>query len=125
MIVLAQNGAEALEFLLGTGAYAGRGTSDLPVVVLTSSNEDKGLARGYQLGANSYICKSVDFDQFADTVKTAWHILTVYEYTPAAFYPMATALIPTTSSKVVGIRAGTPATIRLQVPARRAGMLAQ
>ncbi len=36
----------------------------LPVVILTSSKEEKDLIRGYSLGANSYVQKPVDFDQF-------------------------------------------------------------
>ena len=41
----------------------------VPVVILTSSREDKDLAGGYESGANSYIVKPVDFPQFADTVR--------------------------------------------------------
>ncbi|MFZ0771690.1 MAG: response regulator [Candidatus Sulfotelmatobacter sp.] len=46
-------------------------TSAIPIVVLTSSKEDKDLMRGYDLGVNSYIQKPVDFDQFRETVRTA------------------------------------------------------
>lgn len=42
----------------------------IPVVVLTSSKEDKDLINSYNLGVNSYIRKPVDFDQFVETVKT-------------------------------------------------------
>ena len=42
----------------------------IPVVVLTSSKEERDLVKGYDLGANSYIQKPVDFDQFRDTVKS-------------------------------------------------------
>jgi two-component system response regulator len=41
----------------------------LPVVILTSSREQQDLVSGYSLGANSYIRKPVDFDQFLDAVK--------------------------------------------------------
>jgi two-component system, response regulator len=41
----------------------------LPVVILTSSREDKDLINGYLLGANSYIRKPVDFDQFNEAIK--------------------------------------------------------
>jgi len=44
-------------------------TKAIPVVILTSSKEERDLAQGYGLGANSYIQKPVDFDQFRDTVK--------------------------------------------------------
>ena len=42
----------------------------LPVVVLTSSSEQKDIIRGYDLGANGYVRKPVDFQQFAEAVKT-------------------------------------------------------
>ena len=41
----------------------------LPVVILTSSREDSDLKRNYELGANSYIRKPVDFKQFAKAVQ--------------------------------------------------------
>jgi CheY-like chemotaxis protein len=44
-------------------------TKMLPVVVLTSSKEDKDLAGCYTSGANSYIVKPVDFTQFAEAVR--------------------------------------------------------
>ncbi len=43
-------------------------TRTIPVVVLTSSKEDRDVAESYKLGVNSYISKPVDFDQFAKTV---------------------------------------------------------
>ena len=44
-------------------------TSRLPVVILTSSDEDNDITRSYDLGVNSYIKKPVDFDQFVKCVK--------------------------------------------------------
>jgi two-component system response regulator len=41
----------------------------LPVVILTSSREDTDLIRGYDLGANGYVRKPVDFVQFAEAVR--------------------------------------------------------
>lgn len=43
-------------------------THRIPVVVLTSSKEDRDIAESYQLGVNSYISKPVEFDQFAKVV---------------------------------------------------------
>jgi two-component system response regulator len=99
-VVAAQDGVEALEYLYGTGQYAGRDTKILPqvvlldlkmprmdglevlhriradertkllpVVILTTSSEDKDRIESYKLGANSYIRKPVNFDQFVDAVR--------------------------------------------------------
>lgn len=99
-VVVAHDGAEALDYLFGTGASVGHDntvmpevilldlklpkidglevlrrlrandrTMLLPVVILTSSKEEKDLINGYKLGANSYIRKPVNFDQFAEAVK--------------------------------------------------------
>jgi CheY-like chemotaxis protein len=100
-LVVAEDGQEALDYLFGAAAYAGRDTSvmpavilldlklprvdglevlrrirgheltkRLPVVILTSSREEQDVAMSYDLGANSYIRKPVDFQQFAEAVKT-------------------------------------------------------
>jgi DNA-binding response OmpR family regulator len=45
-------------------------TKTIPVVIMTSSKEERDLVSGYNLGANSYIQKPVDFDQFRETVKS-------------------------------------------------------
>ncbi|MGF7117330.1 response regulator [Methanobacterium oryzae] len=99
-IVVARDGVEALDYLFGTGTYAERDTSTMPivilldlklpkvdglevlkrirsenrtkmipVVILTSSKEEKDLIESYSSHANSYIQKPVDFDQFMDTVR--------------------------------------------------------
>ena len=44
-------------------------TKLLPVVILTSSTEERDLVNGYSRGANSYVRKPVDFEQFTDSVK--------------------------------------------------------
>jgi CheY-like chemotaxis protein len=98
--VVAHDGVEAVDYLFGTGTYAGRDvrvqpqivlldlklpkldglevlrrvraderTQLLPVVILTSSNEEQDLIQGYRLGANSYIRKPVDFLQFTESVR--------------------------------------------------------
>ncbi len=93
-IVVARDGAEALDYLLGEHnplpslvlldlnlpKIGGlqvlqrlRGeerTKFLPVVVLTSSDEDRDLIDGYRLGANSYVRKPVDFHQFSEAVRS-------------------------------------------------------
>jgi two-component system, response regulator len=44
-------------------------TKRLPVVILTSSKEERDLLEGYDLGANSYVRKPVDFTEFAEAVR--------------------------------------------------------
>jgi len=99
-VIIARDGVEALDYLLGTGMYEGRDAKDLPVVtlldlklpkidgldvlrrirqneitrllpvvILTSSTEDKDVITGYQLGANSYVRKPVDFKEFIEAIK--------------------------------------------------------
>lgn len=48
---------------------ADKRTSTLPVVVLTSSKEDEDVLRSYELGANSYVRKPVEFERFVEAVK--------------------------------------------------------
>jgi two-component system response regulator len=104
-----RDGAEALEYVLCTGAYAQRDvahapkvilldlklpfvdgievlrhikgnprTRHYPVVVLTSSREERDVLETYQLGVNSYIVKPVNFEQFIEfmgTLGTYWLML--------------------------------------------------
>jgi two-component system response regulator len=98
-IEVVRDGAEALEFIFCTGAYAQRRiengpkvilldlklpkvdgrevlrqikadprTRAIPVVVLTSSREERDIVESYQMGVNSYIVKPVDFEQFTEAV---------------------------------------------------------
>ena len=93
MIRVARDGAEALERLFDDGARlpdlilldlklpkvsglevlqkirSEEKTRALPVVVLTSSDEEKDIVESYNLGANSFIRKPVDFDEFIDAVR--------------------------------------------------------
>jgi CheY-like chemotaxis protein len=99
-VVVARDGAAALDYLFLQGDHADRDPEEapqvvlldlnlpkvgglevlrriradertklLPVVILTSSKEDRDLLQGYQGGANSYVVKPVDFTQFAEAVK--------------------------------------------------------
>jgi two-component system response regulator len=98
-IVVARDGREALDYLYKRGKFSGSGHDNpalilldlklpkvdgievlrkikasiplkkIPVVVLTSSKEEKDLLESYDLGVNSYIRKPVDFDQFVETVR--------------------------------------------------------
>lgn len=58
------DGLEVLQQIRSTAA-----TKFLPVVVLTSSREEMDIIKSYQLGANSYIRKPVDFEQFSESIK--------------------------------------------------------
>lgn len=99
-IQVARDGAEALEFIFRTGRYAARRhehprvvlldlklplvdglevlrrvkqhprTRTIPIVVLTSSQEERDVVESYRLGVNSYLVKPVNFDKFAETVRS-------------------------------------------------------
>ena len=58
------DGMEVLRALKGD-----RRTSSIPVVMLTSSREERDIIESYDRGVNSYIVKPVDFDKFADTIR--------------------------------------------------------
>ena len=99
-LIVTKDGAEALDYLFGTGAFSDRDvsvmpevilldlklpkidglevlkrirsdrrTKILPVVILTSSKEESDLITGYTLGANSYIRKPVNFNQFVEAIR--------------------------------------------------------
>ena len=99
-VVIARDGVEALDYLFGTGAYAGRDpleqpelvlldlklpkvdglevlrsirgderTRLLPVIMLTSSLEDRDVIESYAHGCNSYVRKPIDFTEFTEAVR--------------------------------------------------------
>jgi len=61
---------------------ADENTKFLPIVVLTSSREDEDLLRSYSLGANSYVRKPVDFEQFSEAVRTLGLFWLILNQTP-------------------------------------------
>ena len=113
-VFVVKDGAEALDFMYGTGAYAQRKidnlpkvvlldlklpkvdgievlrkiksdprTKNTPVVMLTSSEEDRDVLETYRLGVNSYIVKPVDFSNFVHAVSEMgiyWGILNKVPY---------------------------------------------
>ena len=97
-VVIARDGAEALDYLRSEGVFAGRQTGNpavvlldlklpkvdglevlkmvrataslksVPVVMLTSSKEEQDLLRSYELGVNAYVVKPVDFSEFVRAI---------------------------------------------------------
>jgi CheY-like chemotaxis protein len=98
-VVITRDGQQALDYLYSQGQYAGRSPENpavmlldlklpkisgleilqkikaddrlktIPVVVLTSSNEEKDVMRSYSLGVNAYVVKPVEFHEFVNAVK--------------------------------------------------------
>ena len=58
-------------------------TSAIPVVILTSSAEERDVMRTYQVGANSYIVKPVDFEQFTESVRDIGKYWLEINHTPS------------------------------------------
>jgi CheY-like chemotaxis protein len=107
-VVTLRDGAEALDYMYRRGEYSARTDGEpavilldlkmprvdgievlrqlkadarfraIPVVVMTSSREDKDLARCYELGVNAYVVKPLSFHEFADAIRTLgtfWAVL--------------------------------------------------
>lgn len=100
-LIWLKDGADALDFIFSTDRYAERGnshpklvlldvklpkvdgievlrrvktdkgTNTIPIVMLTSSAEERDILESYQLGVNSYLVKPVDFDEFIEVVSHA------------------------------------------------------
>jgi len=98
-VVVARDGAEALDYLHGRGQFAGHANGlpvvvlldlkmpkvdglevlrimrsepqfkNVPVVMITSSREEQDLVRSYELGVNAYVVKPVDFQKFVESIK--------------------------------------------------------
>jgi two-component system response regulator len=99
VVVVVRDGAEALDYLFGSGTFDGRDSRKLPsvilmdlnlpkigglevvrrvradmrtalvpIVILTSSDEEEDRLKGYESGANSYVRKPVEFNKFASAV---------------------------------------------------------
>lgn len=111
-VVWVKDGAEALDFMFLTGNYVGRTnglprlvlldlklpkidgievlsrlkaderTKMIPVVMVTSSAEERDIVESYKLGVNSYLVKPVDFKQFIETVSQAGLYWAVMNKTP-------------------------------------------
>ena len=111
-VVHVEDGVECLDYLYAREAWAGRTTGDpavvlldikmprmngldvltrmraddrlrrIPVVILSSSREESDLARSWDQGANAYVIKPVDVDQFFDAVRTLGQFWAVLNQAP-------------------------------------------
>jgi len=114
-VVVARDGAEALDYLFRRGAFAGRSAADpcvilldlklpkvdglevlatlkgdrglrnIPVVVLTSSREESDVVATYRLGTNAYVVKPLGFDDFLDAVRDLGDFWGVTNMAPRVF----------------------------------------
>jgi CheY-like chemotaxis protein len=116
-VTVVNDGAEALDYLFRRGNYEGRlsgnpvvvlldlkmpkvdglevlrqvkrdpGLKHIPVVMLTSSREEQDLVRSYEYGANAYVVKPVDFQQFIEAVKQLGAFWAVHNEPPPSIVP--------------------------------------
>ena len=112
-VVVVRNGAEALDYLYRRGEYSARPEGNpavvlldlkmpkvdgmevlrqiktdeemrvIPVVMLTSSREEQDLVKSYQLGANAYVVKPIDFQQVVEAIKQLGLFWAVLNEAPA------------------------------------------
>jgi two-component system response regulator len=125
-IHVVRDGAEALEYIFCTGAYADRRIENpkvilldlklpkidgidvlrqirsdprtrlIPVVALTSSSEERDIIETYELGINSYIVKPVDFEQFNEVVRHLGYYWLLLNRQPPSVNPS----LPKTLSRI-------------------------
>ncbi|MEP6897533.1 MAG: response regulator [Rhodanobacter sp.] len=111
-VIHVEDGVECLDYLHARGEWAGRESGDpavvlldikmprmngldvlthmraeekfrrIPVVILSSSREESDLARSWDLGANAYVIKPVDVDQFFEAVRTLGQFWAVLNQAP-------------------------------------------
>src|SRR2546425_6355959 len=111
-VVVAHDGQEALDYLYGRGAFQGRDARPpvavlldlkmpkvdglevlrqikgdtrlerIPVVMLTSSSEERDILRSYELGVNAYVVKPVDFQEFENAIKAIGTFWVAYNEAP-------------------------------------------
>ena len=116
-VIVVPDGAEALDYLYARGRYQGRPPGNpifvlldlkmprvdglevlriikqdealrtIPVVMLTSSREERDLVRSYQLGVNAYIVKPVDFTDFVEAVKEIGSFWALFNQPPPDTVP--------------------------------------
>src|ERR1035437_6753264 len=108
-IHVVRDGEEALDFVFSRGTYAHRSsngppkviglevlkaikgdprTRAVPVVVMTSSREQRDMVEGYRLGVNSYIQKPIDFSQFQTIIRDlGYYWLVVNQSPPPEAFP--------------------------------------
>jgi len=114
-VIVVRDGVEALDYLKARGKFAGRSDGHpavvlldikmprmnglevlrrvkadpqlkkIPIVMLTSSREEPDLKEAYQLGANAYVVKPVDFGQFTDVVRQVGAFWAVLNEVPPNF----------------------------------------
>jgi two-component system, response regulator len=123
-VFVVRDGVEALEYIFCTGAYAERTAENpklilldlklpkidgievlrrirsdprtrlVPVVVLTTSSEDRDIVEAYKLGVNSYIIKPVDFEQFNDVTNRLGFYWLILNQQPSSVNESSPAMTP-------------------------------